>query len=155
MFKISRYSSPEWKALLLMYEVTSTCPYIGYCGDVQTLQRVEAQLIRKRRDLFAQSTRVDQDDFDVTFEEYRKRIGYIGRAMNRCRSYYKRCLRFWQLQKIDENKAHTRSLRTSATSEKQESHLYIPVDRGDAVARSYGEGACAASTFLDARKSLT
>ena len=36
-----------------MYEVTSTCPYIGYCGDVQTLQRVEVQLIRKRRELFS------------------------------------------------------------------------------------------------------
>lgn len=128
MLIISIYSSPEWRALILMYEVTSTCPYIGHCGDVQTLQRVEAQLIRERRELFSQSARVDQGDFNVTFEEYRKRIGYIGRAMNRCRGSYKRCLRFWQLQKIGENEVRTRSL-SGATSEKQESQVYVPVDR--------------------------
>ena len=122
-----------------MYEVTSTCPYIGHCGDVQTLQRVEAQLIRERRELFSQSARVDQGDFNVTFEEYRRRIGYIGRAMNRCRSSYKRCLRFWQLQKMEENEAHIRSL-SSMTSEKRESHVYVPVDRGDAVARTDNTG---------------
>jgi len=123
-----------------MYEETSTCPYIGHCGDVQTLQRVEAQLNRERRELFSQSTRVDQGDFNVSFEEYRRRIGHIGRAMNRCRSSYKRCLRFWQLQKMEENEAHIRSL-SSVTSEKQESHVYVPVNRGDAVARGYSEGA--------------
>jgi len=122
-----------------MYEVTSTCPYIGHCGDVQALQRVEAQLNRERRELFSQSARVDQGDFNVTFEEYRRRIGYIGRAMNRCRSSYKRCLRFWQLQKMEENEAHIRSL-SSMTSEKRESHVYVPVDRGDAVARTDNTG---------------
>jgi len=64
----------------------------------------------------------------VTFEEYRRRIGYIGRAMNRCRSSYKRCLRFWQLQKMEENDARIQAL-SSATSEKQESHVYVHVDR--------------------------
>ena len=59
--------------------------------------------------------------------------------MNRCRSSYKRCLRFWQLQKMEENEAHIRSL-SSMTSEKQESHVYVPVDRGDAVARTDNTG---------------
>jgi hypothetical protein len=136
MLIISKWSSPKWKALFLMYEVTSTCPYIGYCGDVKTLQRVEAQLIRKRRELFSQPTMVDKGDFNVTFEEYRKRIGYIGKAMNRCSSSYKRCLRFWQFRKMEEHDTHIQAL-SSPTSEKQESHVYAPVDRGDAVARAY------------------
>ena len=105
-----------WMALLLMHEETSICPYIGYCRDVQTLKRGEAQLIRDRRNFFSQPTMVDQGDYRVTIDEYRRRVESIGKAMGRCRKFYRRCLRFWQLQEMEESEAYVRLLMDGATA---------------------------------------
>jgi hypothetical protein len=91
-----------------MYEETSSCPFHSICRDVQLLRRVEAQLIHERRDLFAEHSTMHRDDYTTTLEEYRKRIENVGKAMNRCQNSYKRCLRFWQLKKLEEEKSSRR-----------------------------------------------
>jgi 16S rRNA G1207 methylase RsmC len=104
-----------WKALHMMHEETSTCPHIGHCRDAQTLRRAETQLIRERRNSYSQPTTDDQGDNRTTIEEYRKRIQSIGKAMERCRKSYRRCLRYWQLQKKEETEANVQQLTEGET----------------------------------------
>jgi hypothetical protein len=85
-----------------MHEETGVCPYFGRCGDVRTLRRVEEQLIRERRSYFSRESSL-QDDLGSVMEDYRRRLEGVGRAMERCRGGYLRCLRYWQLRRRDED----------------------------------------------------
>jgi hypothetical protein len=96
------------EVLPLMLEDTGVCPYVDRCEDVRTLRRLEGQMIRERRGFFSQEAAVVQDGFNEALENYRRRLEGVGRAMERCRGSYRRCLRFWQLRKIEEDEAYLR-----------------------------------------------
>jgi hypothetical protein len=96
------------EVLSLMLEDTGVCPYVDRCGDVRTLKRMEGQLIRERRGFFSQEAAVVQGGFSETLEDYRRRLEGVGRAMERCRGSYRRCLRFWQLRRMEEDEAYPR-----------------------------------------------
>ena len=95
-----------------MHEETGVCPYIDRCRDIQTLKRVEDQIIRERRDYFSRYGEVDGGEYGETINDYRRRMEGLGKAMERCRGSYRRCLRFWQLQRKDEDEV-TLTVRSS------------------------------------------
>lgn len=88
----------------MMYEETGVCPYLDRCGDVRALRRLEGELIRERRGYFSRGSDL-QGDIGGALEDYRRRLESVGRAMERCRGGYRRCLRFWQLRRMDEEEA--------------------------------------------------
>ena len=92
----------------LMLEDTGVCPYLDRCEDIRTLRRLEGQLIRERRGFFSQEAAVVQGEFSEALEDYRRRLEGVGRAMKRCRGSYRRCLRFWQLRRMEEDEAYQR-----------------------------------------------
>ena len=89
----------------MMHEETGVCPYVDRCGDVRALRRVEDRMIRERRDYFSRYGEVDHGEYGEAMDDYRRRLEGLGRAMERCRGSYRRCLRFWQLRRRDEDEA--------------------------------------------------
>jgi len=92
-------------ALPLMHEETGVCPYVDRCRDIRTLRRVEEQLIQERRGYFSRDEAYE-GDVGEALEVYRRSLESVGRAMERCRGGYRRCLRFWQLRRREEEEAY-------------------------------------------------
>lgn len=97
-----------------MHEKTGRCPYINHCRDIQTRRRVEAKLIQERRDLYSRYTDVNHVDYNGAMEEYRKNLDNIKRAIERCHDSHRRCLRFWQLRRREEEEAYMQPIIESA-----------------------------------------
>lgn len=87
----------------MMLEETGVCPYVERCEDVRVFRRVEDRLLQERRGFFSMYAETKRDDYVEAVDEYRRRLEGVGRAMGRCRGSYRRCLRYWQLLRRDEN----------------------------------------------------
>lgn len=99
-----------------IFELTSLCPYTEICESYRTISRserwMEQALSRMRREGL---DKLPKSEGGYTIYLLEERLNHMKRVKDRCYRYNKRCLRFWQLERIHESRAASDRMRNRLT----------------------------------------
>jgi hypothetical protein len=62
--------------------------------------RIEKRLLKERREFFSKSSYLERVEYNAFMSEYQRNFTDINRIQERCSSNHKRCLRFWQKERL-------------------------------------------------------
>ncbi len=84
-----------------MLETTGRCPFLKTCETHRDLTRIQGKLYNERRESLSETSSIERVDIDEVMEDYQRKFFSLRRIEERCSSYYRRCLRFWQKVRLD------------------------------------------------------
>ena len=92
-----------------MLETTGRCPFLETCETHRDLNRIQGKLYNERREFLSETSSLERVDIDEVMGDYQRKLMRLRRIEERCSSYYGRCLRFWQMDRLengDEMRGH-------------------------------------------------
>ena len=84
-----------------MLETTGRCPFLETCETHRDLTRIQEKLYKERRESLSETSRIELVDIDELMGDYQRKLFSLIRIEERCSSYYRRCLRFWQMDGLE------------------------------------------------------
>ena len=89
------------KGCSLMLETTGLCPFHETCETRRDLMRFEKRLLKERREFYYDSSFLERFEYNTFMSDYQRNFTSIMRIQERCSSNSKRCLRFWQILRLE------------------------------------------------------
>jgi hypothetical protein len=86
-----------------MYEPTDRCPFYNTCNTHLDIMRIQNQLVKERRESLSETSYLERIEYNSIMSDYQRKFASLNRIEERCSSSFRRCLRYWQMQK-HENK---------------------------------------------------
>ena len=96
-----------------LFDATSFCPYSKQCESYKTIINSEewiSKALSKLRRMGGSA--LPRDEGGYSEEELEGKLEQLRRVKNRCYRYNGRCLRFWQLKKVEERNKPISGLRS-------------------------------------------
>ena len=84
-----------------MLETTGRCPFLETCETHRDLTRIQDKLYKERRESLSETSSIERVDIDEVMGDYQRKLFSLIRIEERCSSYYRRCLRFWQMDGLE------------------------------------------------------
>ena len=82
-------------------ETTGRCPFLETCETNRALTRIQRKLYDERRESLTETSSIERVEIDEVMEDYQRKFMSLKRIEERCSSYYGRCLRFWQMDRLE------------------------------------------------------
>jgi len=89
----------------MMYEHTGMCPFIDKCEYHATVQKIETNINKSRREISSQIQNSGKM-YDDEFKDIQRRYESINRTRKRCYESHGHCLRYWSLRKKSQDKIY-------------------------------------------------
>jgi hypothetical protein len=84
-----------------MLEATGRCPFRETCETHRDLARIQGKLYIERRKSLSETSSIERVEIDEVMGDYQRKLMRLRRIEERCSSYYGRCLRFWQMDRLE------------------------------------------------------
>jgi hypothetical protein len=84
-----------------MLESTGLCPFIEACKTRRDLMRFEKRLLKDRREFYSDASYLERVEYNNFMSDYQRSFTSIMRIQERCSSNSRRCLRFWQILRLE------------------------------------------------------
>ena len=95
-----------------MYERTGVCPFIDKCEYYIKIQKIERNVNHNRREIVSKMQNIVKHD-EAEFKDIQRRSENLNRARKRCYENHGHCLRFWNLQKKEQDKIFDYTMQTN------------------------------------------
>ena len=86
-----------------MLESTGLCPFHETCETHRDLKRIQRKLYKERRESLSETSSLERLEINDVMGDYQRMFMSLNRIEERCSSYYRRCLRFWQKMRLENN----------------------------------------------------
>ena len=84
-----------------MLESTGLCPFHATCKTRRDLRRFEKRLLKERREFYSDASYLERVEYNTFMSDYQRSFMSIMRIQERCSSNSRRCLRFWQILRLE------------------------------------------------------
>ncbi len=104
-------------ALSSVYDKTGLCPHTAVCDSYSAIVKSESWVVRALSGLRREGkAALPREEGGYTEDELQDRLFHMRRVKERCYSGNRRCLRFWQLERLAQSLEDKFCWRSSAST---------------------------------------